>query len=257
MIESFMNKSEENLEVRAESRAKKAGIIIAAVFLSVLMFAAAGCTGGGSDVSDNVLPPPAAPASDNVDANAVSGDDVMVEPGTADMSNKPAAPDAAAKGSEKDVVGEALPGESEKMVAMTVEDSGRANPFLPLNEVKKDETKQAFDLQKAKLQYDLVDPPNAAQMNSDAEKVLTTKVSGVMYDTQSPSAILNIEGSDYLVRSGDVINGYKVLAISPSVVTVQLGTNVYKAGVGELLATDGIQYNTVSNLDKKFGGAKK
>lgn len=103
----------------------------------------------------------------------------------------------------------------------------------------------------------MVDPPNAAQADSDAEKVLTTKVSGVMYDTQSPSAILNIEGSDYLVRSGDVINGYKILAISPSVVTVQLGANVYKAGVGELLATDGIQYNTISNLDKKFGGAKK
>ena len=78
-----------------------------------------------------------------------------------------------------------------------------------------------------------------------------------MYDKQNPSAILNIESSDYLVRSGDVVNGYKVLSISPQTVTVQLGANVYKAGVGELLATDGLQYNTISNLDKKFGGSKK
>ena len=47
-------------------------------------------------------------------------------------------------------------------------------------EVKKDEKKSTFDLQKAKLQYDLVDPPKAAQADSEAEKVLTTKVSGVM-----------------------------------------------------------------------------
>ena len=107
------------------------------------------------------------------------------------------------------------------------------------------------------MQYDLVDPPNSSNADSDAEKILSTKVSGIMYDSDSPSAILNIEGSDYLVRSGDVVNGYKVLSIQPTIVTVQLGANVYQAGVGQLLVTDGIQYNTVSNLDKKFGGAKK
>ena len=79
-----------------------------------------------------------------------------------------------------------------------------------------------------------------------------------MFDKYNPSAIINIEGLDYLVRSGDVINGYKVLAISPQTVTVQLGANVYKAGVGELVTKDeGINYNKVSNLSKKFGGAKK
>ena len=63
------------------------------------------------------------------------------------------------------------------------------------------------------------------------------------------------EDADYLVRSGDVINGYKVLAISPTTVTVQLGPNVYKAGVGEVVDEGAINYNTVSNLSSKFGGA--
>lgn len=255
-----MNKSEKNLEERESSRIKKAGIVISAVFLSVLVFMAAGCT-GGSNVAD-VAPAPSAPAPSSDVSNAAPGDDIMVEPGNADIANTPASKsekknDKQDKASENADGVDVIAGQDDKMVAMVVEDSGRANPFQPFHEVKKDEKKSTFDLQKAKLQYDLVDPPNAAQANSEAERVLTTKVSGVMYDAQSPSAILNIEGSDYLVRSGDVVNGYKILAISPSVVTVQLGTNVYKAGVGELLVTDGIQYNTISNLDKKFGGAKK
>ena len=112
-------------------------------------------------------------------------------------------------------------------------------------------------MERAKLEYDLVDPPKSANSDSDASKILTTKVSGIMYDKDSPSAILNIESSDYLVRSGDVVNGYKVLSIQPTVVTVQLGSNVYQAGVGQLLVTDGINYNTISNLENKFGGSKK
>ena len=75
-----------------------------------------------------------------------------------------------------------------------------------------------------------------------------------MYDNYNPSAILNIENNDYLVRSGDVINGYKILAISPSTVTVQLGRNVYKAGVGQIVTDGDLNFNTISNLSHKFGG---
>ena len=92
-----------------------------------------------------------------------------------------------------------------------------------------------------------------------AQKIVTTKVSGIMYDKSNPSAILNIEGADYLVRSGDVINGYKVLSIGKNHVTVQKGSNVYKAGVGQLV-TEGqtdVTYNQVANLNKKFGGGNK
>ena len=90
----------------------------------------------------------------------------------------------------------------------------------------------------------------------DAVNVIKTKVSGIMYDKFNPSAILNIGGADHLVRSGDIINNYKILAINPDNVTVQLGSNVYKAGVGQLFTGDGINYNTVSNLEGKFGGSR-
>lgn len=271
MIKNSMDNMEEQVEVRGVSRIKKTGAYVAAVFLMILAFAASGCTGGGNnaDLAANI-PAPEVPAPDSA-ANmpdSPASDDVVVEPGSAEGVKKPAKSEKSkaknknkkdsAAGDDVDVIAS----QNDKMVVMKVENTGRMDPFMPASEAEAKRAEEAkknsgLDLEKAKLQYDLVDPPNSSNADSDAEKILSTKVSGIMYDSDSPSAILNIEGSDYLVRSGDVVNGYKVLSIQPTIVTVQLGANVYQAGVGQLLVTDGIQYNTVSNLDKKFGGAKK
>ena len=78
-----------------------------------------------------------------------------------------------------------------------------------------------------------------------------------MYDKFSPSAILNIEGNDYLVKKGDVVNKYKVLNITQNSVTVKLGNNTYNAGIGEILTEGSVNYNDVSNLSKKFGGERR
>lgn len=135
-----------------------------------------------------------------------------------------------------------------KMVSLSVEDYGRSNPFLPSSESYTDVTKYGFEL---------MAPPGALSDGSEASKVVSTKVSGIMYDSKSPSAILNIEGSDYLVRSGDYINNYRVLAIGKDLVTVQLGANVYKARVGEVLADGEYNENNVYKLENKFGGARR
>ena len=135
------------------------------------------------------------------------------------------------------------------MVAMSIEDTGRADPFLPFNE-------QSYSYSSKKLAYDLLPPPETITSDTSAVEILGTKVSGIMYDNYNPSAILNIGGSDFLVRSGDVINGYKVLSIAKELVTVQKGANIYKAGVGEALTDGEINYNTISNLESKFGGKK-
>ncbi len=137
------------------------------------------------------------------------------------------------------------------MVTVSVEDLGRSDPFLPSNQVV-----ASVSNEHAVASIDLLPPPESITVDSTAVEVVSTKVSGIMFDRFNPSAILNIGGSDYLVRTGDVINNYKVLSIGKENVTVQNGANVYKAGVGELFTGDGINYNTVSNLESKFGGNK-
>lgn len=137
----------------------------------------------------------------------------------------------------------------DKMVSLSVEDYGRANPFLPAGESFANIRSYGYEL--------MAPPESVSSDDTEAVKVVSTKVSGIMYDVNSPSAILNIEGSDYLVRSGDYINNYKVLAIGKESVTVQLGSNVYKARVGEVLSDAEMNYNNVYNLQNKFGGAKK
>lgn len=135
---------------------------------------------------------------------------------------------------------------NQKMVLVNVDNSGRQNPFLPENEISSFSSGGG-------LPY-LAPPPETLQTQSDAGKVMTTTISGILYDKYNPSAIINIEGTDYLVKKGDIINSYKVLLIAKTQVIVQLGKNIYKAGVGELLTKTDMNFNTIANLNKKFGG---
>ena len=127
----------------------------------------------------------------------------------------------------------------------------KANPFVPSRNL------DAKNVVPDVPTYDLVEPPEMINVNSDAARVMDTIVSGILYDKYSPSAILNIEGKDYLVKKGDVVNNYKVMSIMKDSVTVKLGSNVYKAGIGEILTEGTLNYNDVSNLNNKFGGVRK
>lgn len=136
-----------------------------------------------------------------------------------------------------------VPKRSSKMVLVSISNSGRSNPFLPAGE----------NVLPSSLSY-LTPPPETIPTNSDASKVMSTTISGILYDKYNPSAIINIEGADYLVKPGDMIHSYKVLSITQNQVLVQLGKNIYKAGVGELLSETDLNYNVIANLNKKFGG---
>ncbi len=131
----------------------------------------------------------------------------------------------------------------QKKVSFSISDKERTNPFVPYT--------NALGATK-KVSYP--EPVPQVPEDSDAQKVLTTTISGILYDRYSPSAILNIQGSDYLVKKGDIINRFKVLDITNSTVTVRLGSNVYSAGVGEQI-NGKLEYNTISNLGNKFGGS--
>lgn len=222
-----------NKKLLRREKVKTTHIVFMCLFV---MFCLTGC-GGGNDLSSESAISDQIEVSDNSSGVSVPDDNSAGEPG--------------AVGNVIDV-----DASDDKMVSLSLENVGRANPFVPASEapppleqviVKKD---PGVTLPK----LDIVDPPSGSDKDSDATKVVTTKISGIMFDKYNPSAIINIENSDYLVRSGDVINGYKILAISPQTVTVQRGSNVYKAGVGELVTGDKLNFNKVPNLTNKFGG---
>lgn len=209
---------------------KKIGILLVVLFLTVVMINTTGCTQNNTEDISNIPSPAQLPkqevkvGNDGENAAIAKDDDVTIV-------------------SDQD----ALKNEN-SMVSMSVEDMGRSDPFLP-------EAERVVVKPKPES-LGLLPPPESIVVDTTAVDAMATKVSGIMYDKINPSAILNISGSDYLVRSGDIINGYKVLSIGRDMVTVQYGSNVYKAGVGELFTGEGINFNTISNLESKFGGRK-
>lgn len=130
-----------------------------------------------------------------------------------------------------------------KMVMISVSSSGRPDPFMPPSEG----LTGAYSY--------LTPPPDTLPTSSEASKVVATTISGILYDKYSPSAIINIEGTDYLVKRGDVINNYRVLSINKTQVAVQLGKNIYRAGVGELLTQASFNEGNIPNLNRRFGGS--
>lgn len=130
----------------------------------------------------------------------------------------------------------------------------KANPFVPYRTLGNE---QSTELVNDVPKFDLVNPPEEFAENVEAAKIMETVVSGILYDKYSPSAILNIGGNDYLVKKGDTVNNYKIIAIAKDSVTVKLGSNTYTAGIGELIKDGSVNYNDVSNLNKKFGGERR
>ncbi len=174
---------------------------------------------------------------------------------------------------------------ADNMISYDVTTIGRSDPFMPYNEMIEYEkarnsaiaeanAKNAKILKLKNLQnyrvreqddispysFNLPVPPTALDTGSVAAKITRTKVVGIMFNTKSPSAIINVDNRDYLVRPGDKIIGqeYKVVKITPTWVTAAMGSNVYSAAIGELFTKDGIETNQtdIYNLKERFGGRK-
>ncbi len=172
------------------------------------------------------------------------------------------------------------------MVVYDVTSIGRSDPFMPSDEIRAfDEARRSAyaeaerhnskiaEIEKLRdvvvrepddispYSFNLPTPPTSlASADSHAAKITRTKVVGIMYNKTSPSAIINVDEKDYLVRQGDQIIGqeYKVLQINPSWITVGLGANIYSASIGELFSRDEFDntQNDVYNLRNRFGGRK-
>lgn len=172
------------------------------------------------------------------------------------------------------------------LVSYDVTSIGRADPFMPIDEINAFEEARRSALEDARLHnesiqkikdmqnisvrelddispysFNLPVPPTSlASASSAAAKITRTKVVGIMYNKVSPSAIINVDDKDYLVRIGDKIIGqeYKVVQINPSIITVSLGSNIYSASIGELFSRDDFDrtQNDLYNLKNRFGGRK-
>ena len=152
---------------------------------------------------------------------------------------------------EDDVQIKAVGANGKKQVSMVITEIGRNNPFEPIFGGY-DEDTSVF----------LAPPPEVPGLDNDALDVIKTRVSGIIYDKNGvkSSAILNVGGTDYLTRIGDKINGYIVKDIEKDDITVQLGDNVFKASVGDIIEDDNlydVNKTQTPDLEHKFAGRKK
>ena len=211
------------------------------------------------------IPVPSAPSSSEVtaDANAEAG-----------LNDR------------KDLIANNKINQDTRMVSFDIKNIGRSNPFMPYNEYLAYERARidayneanehnariskikSLQGQKIREEDDIspysfnlpVPPTSLAGEESTAVKITKTKVVGIMYNSQSPSAIINIDNKDYLVRPGDKIidERYIVDKINKSYITVSMGANIYSAAIGELFTEDRLETNQTDlyNIKHRFGGRR-
>ena len=115
---------------------------------------------------------------------------------------------------------------ADKKVVVPVESAGRVNPFVPTFD---DFNGNYY----AGLPAQVLMPPDQYGNDLDAQDLLEVSVSGILFDSVKPSAIVTINSMDYFVQTGDTVEDYMILDINRQNVVIKKGTNIYKAGVGE------------------------
>lgn len=131
-------------------------------------------------------------------------------------------------------------------VTIPVIAGGRVDPFLPTNVAQASTETSRFEL--------IAPPASIPEVDPLVDELMAVKISGIMFDSSRPSAIVKIGGVDQLVHKGDLVRGYKINDITKQSVVIQYKSNIYQATVGQSL-NDGLNINPVSNLSSSFGGA--
>ncbi|MCR4881746.1 MAG: hypothetical protein K6A44_07335 [bacterium] len=193
-----------------------------------------GCTVNVGPLSFNIGAP-------DEDIEAIINEDIPVvqdkEEETAEAADKKAQEE-----NKEDVI--SLSG---KNATLDIDSEGRTTPFVPYRE---------RNLAYSSLNYgDLPYPPLTGEMNDDLNNLISAKVTGILYDTVSPSAIINVLNEDYLVKPGDEIESFQISSITKDYVAIKTGSNVYRAKVGDIV--DGELYGSgIYNLGHKFAGRR-
>jgi hypothetical protein len=191
--------------------------------------------------------------------------EITIEEGEGDSNKSLEVPEKAANGNDesgleieadKDSATFAEKPKAGEDVTIAIGDVGRKNPFAPTESRK--QTKQATTAKSNNEGYDfdIIEPPALAPEDTSIARLLETKVTGIMYDAKRPSAIINIDGTDQLVRIGDILGGFEFVAITKNKVIIRSDNNIYRASVGQPLTAEKITNPVeISNLESKFWGS--
>ncbi len=145
--------------------------------------------------------------------------------------------------------------EPNNTIMVSYNPTARQNPFKPpvLNP-KDDERYQEIN----NTGFEIIEPPVTSVEDDNLTKLLQTQISGILYDEESPSAIVNLNGVDQFVKIGDTVSGYKIQNITKDKVQISYKNNSYVASVGELFVRGSLdKQRAVANLENKFAGRYK
>lgn len=190
-----------------------------------------GALGGGDDIDTSFLD-----EASNSDDSAVKADSADIPKPVADMPSK--------KTEELDVDDNAI-ALSSTNATLDIDSEGRTTPFVPYRERNLSYSSYNFG--------DLPYPPQLGEAVEGLDELVSAKVTGILFEPKSPSAIINVMDDDYLVKPGDEVEGFKISSITKDYVAIQTGSNVYRAKVGDIV--EGEMYGSGTyNLGHKFAG---
>lgn len=144
--------------------------------------------------------------------------------------------------------------DNEKVVEVKKSNVGRSDPFKPMDTIG-DISSGNMSLILGKGAEELPIPPGESISSSPDKDTVEIKINGILYDLNRSSAILNIDGNDYVVREGDKIFNLRVKTITPDKVFITYGRNVYKKGVGEGFSGN-LNSSPIDGFDSMFAGNK-
>ncbi len=146
-------------------------------------------------------------------------------------------------------------GGEDNSLMVSLGSAGRKHPFLPHARVK---VRAGGSSDFAAVPFEIIEPPSMLSYDPSISRLLETKITGILYDTQSPSAIVVIDGVDEFVKVGDKIFGYTISQITPDKVVISYGKNTFTASIGQLFSQqDMTSGRVVPNLERKFSGSRR
>lgn len=146
-------------------------------------------------------------------------------------------------------------GKEDNTIMVSLGQARRQNPFVPHKRATVSSLSHSeFD----SVPFEIIEPPTAVTEDLNINNLLEAKITGILYDPQSPSAVVVINGVDEFVKTGDKIFGYTITSITRDKVVISYGKNTFTASIGQLFSPEDMTAGrVVPNLEKKFAGSRR